>query len=385
MKIKIETIPDDFFPDYRLDVIFEGYKWDFQEGHQSTISNKVVLLDESEADFLSTSAVKLYNETILMEQSLRGRPDLALKMGISEEMVNALCNSEYNPSNHIRFMRFDFHPTTDGWQISEVNSDVPAGYPEASVLPELALKYFDGYYQFGNFGDILVDRLVKHTPIGSTVAYVHDTHIVEDYQILRFIGDLMERRGYKSIYADPSHIKWLDNEATGIGAIVRYFPVEWMEFTKGVQWRSFINSKTLSCNHPVALLTQSKRLPLVWDELNVEVDTWKKLLPKTKCFSSLTSLKGFILKPAFGRVGEGINIPKTLSTKEDLDIKSAAKYNPSQWVAQEMFESTPINGLHLNLGVFVVDGKFAGLYARGSEKPRIDSEASEMPVLVGVF
>jgi len=42
----------------------------------------------------------------------------------------------------------------------------------------------------------------------------------------------------------------------------------------------------------------------------------------------------------------------------------------------------PVDGLHLNLGVFVVDGQFAGLYGRASKLPRIDTEASEIPVLV---
>ena len=383
MKIKIGTIPASDFPDYRLDVMFDSYKWDLQVGDQSTISNKVALLDPSEMNFLAESAVKLYHETIEMEHSLQNHPDLAIKMGISQEMANALCNCHYTPSDHVRFMRFDFHPTTEGWKISEVNSDVPAGYPEASILPKLAEKYFEGYHQFGNFGDVLAERLTKLIQPNSTIAYLHDTHTVEDYQILHFIGDLMEQKGYNSIYNDPAHINWKDNVATHINAIVRYFPVEWMEFAKGIDWRSFVNSKTPSCNHPMALLTQSKRLPLVWDELGIPVPMWKQLLPETKCASFLADEEGWILKPAFGRVGEGINIPGTLSSEEDFDIKAAAADHSGQWVVQRMFESVPVDGLHLNLGVFVVDGLFAGLYARSSERARIDGDASEIPVLVG--
>jgi len=383
MKVKIGTIPASDFSDYRLDVMFDGYKWDLQAGDYSTISDKVVLLDQSEMDYLSTKAVALYHETINMEHALQSRPDLAVEMGISQEMADGLCSCNYDPAAHVRFMRFDFHPTTEGWQISEVNSDVPAGYPEASVIPVLAEKYFDGYSSFGNFGDVLVARLVKLAPVGSTIAYLHDTHTVEDYQIMHFIGDLMEQQGYHSIYANPVHVNWEDNMAAGVSAIVRYFPVEWLEFVKGINWRSFINSKTPSCNHPIALLTQSKRLPLVWDELRIEMPVWKELLPETRCASSLDNGQGFILKPAFGRVGEGINIPGTLSNEEDLAIKVAAMENPGQWVVQKMFESVAIDGLHLNLGVFVVEGEFAGLYARSSERARIDRDASEIPILVG--
>jgi len=382
MKIQLGRIPPSSFQEYRYDVMFDGYKWDLQAGEQSTVTDGVVLLEPAQLDDLRAKAVALYQETIQMERLLQKRPDLAVKMGISKKMAVELCNCEVDPTAHVRFMRFDFHPTTKGWQISEVNSDVPAGYPEASLLPQLAQRYFDGYCQSGNFGDLLVERLSRLTKPEGLIAYLHDTHTVEDYQIVHYLGDLMEKKGYRSFYCNPAHVKWKEHRAEGVEAIVRYFPVEWLEYEKGVDWRSFIHSKTTSCNHPIALLTQSKRLPLVWDELGIEVPMWKQLLPETKCASTKRKGRGWILKPAFGRVGEGINIPGTLSLKEDLDIRKAAMENPIQWVAQRIFKSIPVEGQHLNFGVFVIDGEFAGLYARASKWAKIDSEASEMPVLV---
>jgi len=382
MNIKLGKIPASCFQDYRYDVMFDGYKWDLQAGEQSTVTDSVVLLSSAQMDDLRAKAVALYQETIEMERLLHRRPDLAVMMGISKEMAEELCDCKYNPTAHVRFMRFDFHPTTKGWQISEVNSDVPAGYPEASILPQLAQRYFDGYCQSGNFGNLLIERLCRLAKPEGKIAYLHDTHTVEDYQIMHYLGDLMEQRGYQSFYCNPAHIKWKDNIADGVEAIVRYFPVEWLEYEKGVDWRSFIHSKTTSCNHPIALLTQSKRLPLVWDELGVKFPMWRKLLPETKCASSKRAGRGWILKPAFGRVGEGINIPGTLSLEEDLDIRMVARENPTQWVVQKIFKSVPVEGQHLNFGVFVIDGEFAGLYARASKWARIDSEASEIPVLV---
>jgi len=81
-------------------------------------------------------------------------------------------------------------------------------------------------------------------------------------------------------------------------------------------------------------------------------------------------------------VGEGINIPGTVSKAENQEIKLTAKAHPTQWVAQKLFESLPVDGLHISLGVFVIDGQFAGLYGRTSNLPRIDTGASEVPVLV---
>jgi len=376
--MRLVEIPDEDFYDYRLSVIFDGYKWDLQAGEQSTISNKVILLDKEELAFLAQSAEGLYRETVVMEQALLQRPDLILHTGISTAMCRALRGCDYNPARHVRFMRFDFHPTTEGFKVSEVNSDVPAGYPEASVLPRLAARYFPGYTPSVCFGEVMAERLALHLPPEGTVAFLHDTHTVEDYQILRYLGDQMNRKGYKTVYLDPMH-------KTTADAILRHYPMEWMEQRKDVDWQGFVNQSIPMANHPVALLAQTKRLPLVWDDLNVDVPLWKQFLPETICPSGLCDLDGWILKPAFGRVGEGINIPGVVSDAENRDIIQAARAEPTQWVAQRLFKSVPVEGFHLGFGVFVVDGLFAGLFARVSKSPRMDSEAGEVPVLVGNF
>jgi hypothetical protein len=60
---------------------------------------------------------------------------------------------------------------------------------------------------------------------------------------------------------------------------------------------------------------------------------------------------------------------------------------PRQYLAQKMFVSQPLAGsdganFHVCLGTFVVEGKFAGYYARISDVPRIDSHAADIPVLI---
>jgi len=40
-------------------------------------------------------------------------------------------------------MRFDFHWTTEGFRISEVNADVPGGFSESSAFPALMAPSFD--------------------------------------------------------------------------------------------------------------------------------------------------------------------------------------------------------------------------------------------------
>ena len=364
------------YAEYAQNVIFDAYKWDLQAGEHSTIGDCAILLEEKEANQLKTISEKLYQETITMEAKLKGRIDLCTHMGISEQMAQALANCQYDPQKHTRLMRFDLHPTPSGWAVSEVNSDVPAGYPEATILPLLVEKLFPGYKRYGDFETTFVTSFNQKLPKQATIGYLYDTHVVEDYQILKFLGDIFEKQGHRSVYLSPNHV-----QEVAIDAIYRYFPVEFLEHTPGVAWRYFLTNDLPSCNHPVALLTQSKRLPLVWDELGVDHTMWSAMLPKTTEVAHCN--ENYIFKPAFGRVGEGINIPHTMSKAESEAIKRTALQYPTQCVAQQLFESQSFDGQHVCVGVFVIDGKFSGFYGRVSSKARMDADASDVAVLVG--
>jgi hypothetical protein len=63
-----------------------------------------------------------------------------------------------------RVLRFDFHWTDQGWKISEVNSDVPGGYCEASDLPRLMVRNcLPSYSDFARRANLpgVVDLLVS--------------------------------------------------------------------------------------------------------------------------------------------------------------------------------------------------------------------------------
>lgn len=93
-----------------------------------------------------------------------------------------------------------------------------------------------------------------------------------------------------------------------------------------------------------------------------------------------------ILKPALGRVGEGIGMPGVTPREELSEIFWAARRNPSEWVAQARFTAVPIAGercaLYPCIGVFTVEGKAAGFYGRVAERPLIDQDAQDVAVLI---
>lgn len=378
--LKLGTIPAAEFYAYRLEQIFDGYKWDHQaSGEQATISDKVVLLDDANFSFLKTKAEALHAETVAMETELLRNKSALLELGLSDRLAEGLASSNYQPTNHIRMMRFDFHPTLKGWAVSEVNSDVPAGFQEASLHPKFATRYFEGYEPVGDFAQsFLAATVTKNLSAKGTVGCIYDSHTVEDAQMFGFLGDYLKSRGYRTLHAEPNQLKWQRNRAVGADILMRHYPAEWMEFMPDIDLSSYLNAVTPSCNHPQAVIAQSKRLPLLWRKLDSPHQTWQQLLPKT---IPAAGRRGYVFKPAFGRVGEGIDIPGVVSAQEAAIIAATAKNNPSQWVSQRLFDSKPINGLHLAVGVFTLDGKYASMFARTSLKPRMDFNASEIPVL----
>jgi glutathionylspermidine synthase len=394
--LSLARIPADSYTDYRYDVIFGAYKWDPQVFDHNTVSRYVLLLDRKTADLLQAWAEQLSLETMRMEEALLDRPRLAKALGLPQDIRRALYrHTRYEREKNVRLMRFDFHPTPTGWAVSEVNSDVPGGFAEAAVLPRFAAPFFpDCRPHETNIAASLLSAFEKRIAKGGTVALVHATSYADDRQVMQFVGDYFSAHGMNTVFAAPDHIAWTHGRAAitesgqKIDGILRFFPLEWLtNLPKKSQWRGYYDCETPSCNHPVAILTQSKRLPLVWDGTNVPIPAWKKLLPETVAPSARPPADGWIVKPALGRVGEGISIKEAISKKELASLEKSAKRHPKDWILQKRFESLPLpaddkQAFHLCVGAFTVDGKGAGFYGRISPYPRIDANAQDIPVLI---
>ncbi|HHW22504.1 MAG TPA: glutathionylspermidine synthase family protein [Clostridiaceae bacterium] len=396
--VDLALIPEDKYSEYRYDAIFKAYKWDPQVGDHNTVAKHVVMIDQETARQLERYAEQLSEETMLMEEALINKPKLVKKLGFPGKIEKAIRRlSGYKRSQNVRLMRFDFHPTTNGWAVSEVNSDVPGGLAEASILPRLACRFFDGCEPRKHVGHSILEAFSDKVNENGTIAFVHATSYSDDRQVMEFLSDYFLDHGYNTVFAAPDHIVWKDRKAFCIiegregpvDGIARFFPLEWLTgLPRKSAWMGYFDCETASCNHPVAILTQSKRLPLVWDELGVDIPAWKSLLPETRDPKEIKPGDGgWIYKPALGRVGEGILITEAISQKESKLIEKSVRRYPESWVAQRRFESKPLkdaNGesWHLCVGVFTVNGKSAGFYGRLSPYPRIDYRAKDIPLLV---
>lgn len=399
--MKLVSIPHDKYDEYRLSAIFDCYKWDPQFFDNNTIARHILVLTENEHQELKMLTEGLDKETRQAEEMLNNHLALAKPLALPKELGNDLKKMKnYQAEKHIRLMRYDFHQTTDDkWAISEVNSDVPGGFAEASLLPQIAQTLLEKEkYWYTNFGDILANAIAGKTKVGGRIMLVHCTSYSDDRQVMQFIGDKLETMGFTAIYAAADHLRFENNEAISIldgntgkvDAIFRFTPLEWLIGIKPKHWHGYFDTTTPSCNHPIAIFAQTKRFPLVWNSLEkqgVSLSTWRELLPETREVKDAREEDGFIYKPACGRVGEGISIKEACRGDEYKKILKDVRKHPKEYLAQKKFISKPLlseegRSYHVCLGSYTVDGKAAGYYARISNTPRIDSYAADIPVLI---
>ena len=399
--MKLIPIPTEQYNDYRLDLMFDCYKWDPQFVDNNTIAKYALVISKTEHEELSLLTEQLDVETRQAEAAINDNINLARNLKLSKTLLKEIRRmNNYNADKHVRLMRYDFHPTVDGkWAVSEVNSDVPGGFAEASLMPRKAIQLL-GTYSYINFGEIFIKAISDKINSGGRIMLVHCTSYSDDRQVMQFLGDRLQESGFKVIYAAADHLKFVDKKAYSIldgnegevDAIIRFTPIEWLVQMKTRNWHGYFDTETTSCNHPVAIYAQTKRFPFVWDELEavgVSMKTWRALLPHTLEVKTVKASDGYIFKPVYGRVGENISIKEACTDSEYNKILNDVKKHPQKYIVQKKFISRALEGIngekyHVCLGSYAVEGEHAGYYARISSTPRIDSNAADIPVLIEV-
>lgn len=399
--MKLIKIPEDKYYEYRINAMFDCYKWDPMFCDNNTLSKHVLVLTKEENEEIIRLLQALDKETRLAEEYLNKHTKIAKKLALPKKIVEQIPNMQnYDSSKNIRLMRYDFHPDINGkWVVTEVNSDVPGGFAESSLLPELARQTINmSNLVYTSFGEKMVEAINKKLNKTGTIMMVHCTCFSDDRQVMQYMGDRLKKEGYKIIYSAADHVNFrnkqaysiLDNNQDKIDLIFRFTPLEWLIQMKPRRWDGYFNTNTISCNSPISIYAQSKRFPFVWNDLekaDISMKTWKNLLPETIDVKELGSREGFIFKPVYGRVGERISIQEACKDDEFQKIIKDVKKHPKQYIAQKKFESMPLeaedgNKYHVCIGAYSIEGEHAGYYARISLYPRIDSYAADIPVLI---
>ncbi|MCC6407077.1 MAG: glutathionylspermidine synthase family protein [Planctomycetes bacterium] len=387
------------YAELRRRTIFECGKWDPQYEDGCVLAEFALVLTPEVRDELGELAEALAREALAAEAELAARPELHAELGLPRAIRSALREArELGLSPGVaRVQRFDFHWTTDGWRISEVNSDVPGGFIEASGLSRLAAETL-GLALAGDPTAALADALARATPPDGAIGLVHATAFTDDRQVMLHVARALEARGRRTCLLDPTQLDWLDGRASAatawfagpLDALARFFPAEWLpNLPASSRWRHFFRGARTPLSNPGAsLLVQSKRFPLVWDELATPLPTWRALLPETRSPREVDwrANDAWLVKPALGRVGDGIGLRDVVAPREWRAIARSARWFPAHWAAQRRFAALPVEAggepLYPCLGVYVIDGRRAGIYGRIARRPLIDARAQDIAVLV---
>ncbi len=384
----------------RRRTIFDCCKWDPQVEDVATLASFPIVLDEADWAALRMAAVALYHETLAAEAEVLATPSLHRHLGLPGCIRTVLGRAARVGAARAfaRLMRFDFHLTTDGWRVSEVNSDVPGGFIEASGFTRLVAAHYPGLASAGDPADALAEAVRAAVGPDAFVALVHATAYTDDRQVMVYLAGRLAARGVRPMLTSPADLRWVGGHArladgpltTSVDAIVRFYPAEWLpNLPRSCGWSNFFaGGCTPQCNPATALLSQSKRVPLVWDKLRTDMPVWRRMLPETR--SPRLAERGWnghwVLKPALGRVGDSIGISGVTPPKEWRRITRHASWHPGYWIAQRRFVAVPLpttrGPTYPCVGVFVMDGRVTGAYGRIATRPLINELAQDAAVLI---
>ncbi len=390
----------DAYQAVRRATIFRWGKWDPQFEDLSVLCDFPLVLGRAEWQRVAAWADQLAAETLAAEEELVRRPDLHHGLGLPRAVRCVLARAAgAPPCSGPRVMRFDFHLTTEGWRITEVNSDVPGGFIEASGFAREVADRYPALQVAGDPAAAYAAAWARRLAPGSLVALVHATAYTDDRQVMVYLGRLLEQHGLRACLASPADLTWRDDRAAvrvagttdEVAGVLRFFPAEWLpSLPRHCGWQYLFHGSRIPLSNPgTALLTQSKRFPLVWSQLQTPLPTWRSLLPETVAPDRRLAavLDGWVLKPALGRVGEDVAIAGVTAENEWRQIRRSVRWHRGEWAAQRRFQAVGLAGprgpVFPQVGVFTVDGRTAGIYGRLARRPLIDCWSQDVAVLVG--
>lgn len=315
--------------------------------------------------------------------------------------------------------RADVFRTKEGWVIAELNSDTPTGSAEAITLgnvveckakqknPNAGLEARIAT-TFEHFARVLLgDAIPKR------VGIVYPTEFTEDLSLIRLYKRMFEARGYAVSLGSPYNLREEDGQLflfdEPISILLRHYKTDWWS-ERSSSWideavpdteplleplenvfRAIAAGKVAVVNPFGSVVTQNKRMmAFFWEHIHrfseTAQETIKELVPVTFRLEAMhgellrAKREEWVLKSAYGAEGDQVVIGAL--TDDATWRESLEKARPGLWIAQRYFDVVVDDeGMNVNLGVFVIGGKSAGLFARKQKGPT-DGSALSVPVVI---
>lgn len=285
----------------------------------------------------------------------------------------------------------------------EVNADCPGGHNESVALPRLARSA--GMRRGFDPTDVaprLADRLVAlsggpGSPRGA-IALVYATAWAEDLQVVAFLEKLVRERGGRAIRTPVTALSGdpLSVRGERIAVLYRFYPLEYLaempnvaDLVRATEKGDLSSMSSFACIHAQSKLAMARAF------VN-QPDAAREVFPDTIAFADADRAalardrEAWVLKRDLSRVGDHV-IVGALATDDEmraavLDVEELER-DGDVWIAQRFIPqrsiATPWGPRLVTLGVYVLDGVFAGYFARITSTSHCSHDALVLPVFVG--
>ncbi len=369
------------------DLRFRYHKWDaYLSGSLRVLPAALVLTREEHADAVDC-CIAISRALEQAEALLRSDPQRMDRLGIPRA-VQSIIRAEAAHGRQIA--RYDLIPTAEGWMIPEFNEDAPGGFNEAVAANAL----FAGILGCGAVPGDFARAFLNAVPGGETAGIVYATGYAEDLQHMLILADLLRQQGTEVVLASPEHLTCgMFGKPRLMGApvdwILRFFPGEWFHYLGNLRaWRRAVGRVPV-VNPFSRMIRQSKALYALWRQEQLVDEPAVRLLnrytPHTAMFHRadvpeyLARRERWVLKKLFGRMGDAVAIGRLCSPADWEKAVSEAARRPSEYIAQHAFSPLSVpdgaGALYPALGVYLIDGAFAGYYSRADRSGFTTHEA----------
>ena len=322
------------------------------------------------------------------------------------EDVERLAAAARAGGNLDSLVRVDVLLRADGrFMACEVNTDCPGGYNETLALPRLArLGGFTGGENPTTVAHRLADRLVEMSggpgsPRGA-VGLVTATAYAEDLQICALLERMVKERGGRAMRIPITGPK---ADASGgvsfrgqrLSVLYRFYPTEYMIGQANISALAEATERgELAAMSSFSVIHSQSKLAMAraWAHEPMRAN---KVFPATSALrdvdgaSLLRHRADWVVKRDLSRVGDHVVVgalETDESFKETLDAIAESEEDGEVWIAQRFVPPglvpTPLGPRCLTLGVYLLDGKFVGYFARLSAESLCSHDALVVPVFV---
>jgi hypothetical protein len=298
--------------------------------------------------------------------------------------------------------RVDLLLRSDGSFVScEVNADCPGGHNEALGLPILARQAgFSRAMAPPCAIHALVDRLARLAKEhDSPVGLLFSTAYAEDLQVCALVERELRVRGVRTLRLGATALRVQSGDVYAWGERVavmyRYLPLEYMEGlpVASALARAIAQGRLCMVSDTTEIFPQSKLAFARAQALGVSA--------QEACMSPTFDLRhtldaelsaphtNWVVKRALGRVGDQVFVGPLHTPAEWALVLKFVRERVAlgeRWLAQHFVPqqavATPLGPLLLTLGVYLLQGKFAGYFARLSEDSLATHDALAVPVFL---